>query len=1212
MLFVVGSLLTALFFLEQEDYSEGLVWAIEQFSDYQIIAIDITLIDIASTSTIIAKDLKVTTRSGDQKIKADLVEIQFALISLFTERLDIEKLIIRDAGITITDQVDERSLDSGNLFIPTIEHAEFLNVLISCQCTNNKQLELKIEDISIFDNGVGEINISGEGEFEQTPFQLTGSFGSLQLNRKNLPFPINMALQFSNSSFLIHGYIEDALELEGFDLKFLGSTGELSDIAQHFITDIPELGRGNLTFTMVGSWDDIQIKDLRATLKNNSEIDITAEGSINDLLNNFRAGLHISGNISEPELMTYIGSDLSPAELTHIKFDNLVDINEDFVAIDELDIKVLLNNDIDINLSGSTQFIIKKSHITAPKLDLAITAVSDSTIAITSILGQQLPELGSVTAKARLELIDNIVTLNDINIAIGNEDELKITMLGELEKFTFGSNLYQTALDINIEASGQNIEHIALLKDKVKNIAGIDRLTAKLNLSGPINNSELDVESIVIHHVDGITLQAHGDVQLGDFRQAQSIKNLSLQLDSHAVQMNALSPWFGTQLPLLGEVTASTKLVGQGQNFSLRDLQVRVGNKKSIWMKAEGNVAKVYLGDDVMWSGLAIDAMFQATELSPIATYFELSLPNIKQADGAFKLKGDSDSLAITSLNFSSKNETGITLIGNGSIKNTGLLKNNKLAGIDIDLTADAKSNTSLTSIIEQDLPDFGRLHVTARLRNNEQELGLENIILTVGNSENHTLHATGQIHNILNNHRLSLSARVETEASIILTHILNKDIPDVGIITANISISNHDGSLGIESLEISSANTALYQLTAQGVFDDFQIGDELKFDTDFSIPNPKLLADKLGYQLAEFEAIRFIGHMEGNNEESVFKGDISIGKTHFESDIIASYIDKHLILKGTIYTPQLNLKDIAIHHEKYTSNITDKKNNALFPPEFLPFDLLKNIDLELHISADEIKGTKFDIDTADANIQIHNNVLTITPFSLVFDDGFIHMTTSISIDAEHPQIKMEVQADDIDIGQVTSQFIENHSIEGDLTMHMNFAGTGYSLADIASSLDGDVAIALDNGVLHEDDLALLSIDFLGWFFDHLIQNNRSDLHCAMSHYQIKSGLAELKMLIITSPDLEATGDGNINLKNETIDLTIHTDNKSIFKPKIPIRIKGDLREPTVTILPNINTLTSVIFSVIPDLILADVVLSKFWSLLREGDTDSKCEEFFP
>jgi len=1212
-LFFIGLILTLFLTFEKEDYADGLIWTIHSLSDYQVESIDITSINIAATSTIIAKEIKLETEFGDQKIAADFVEIQFVLMSLFSKRLDIEELIVRDAVITINNKAGLQELNSEDFLIPVIEHAKLINVLISCQCPNNKQLSLEIADISIFDNSSGEIRISGEGEFEHVPFQLTANLGaSIQVKQQSSPFPIDIGLQLANSSLEIKGGVEDPIELEGFELSFSGEVQELTELTRHFVNELPKLGQAHLDFSLTGDWDDLHISDLKAQLTNDSSIDVKMEGGINDILGEVESSVQINGKLNEAKLIKYLLADTVPVGLTAINFDSLIDIKDEFASIKELDLQLLFENHSDIHARGKGHFNLRNITLFDAEFDLAVTAKSSSTGALTSVIEAQLPELGNVTMDTNVTLVDGLVSLHNLSLVVGSEDKLKVSVSGELEEFTFDSDFYEIPLDLDIALSGKNIDHLISTRGRPRKLAGIESLTAKLKLSGSMSKSEVDVENIEVNHSDGITLQAQGKLQLADIRQADPLNHVLLHLESHVNKMEALSPWVETKLPLLGEVVATATLQGQGQHFSLRDLYASVGDKSSIWIETKGNIEKIYYSDEVIWSGLAMQAQFQANNLTSIAEHLDLSLPKIKQVNGVFKLSGNSKSLAISDLNFTGTNLTGIRLEGSGSVRNTGLLKNNKLSGVDITLMADAESNISLEPIIEHELPDFGRLHISASLREYQNKLGLEDIVLTVGGSQKHAIHITGHIHNVLDSHRLNLNAQVETEASIILEHLLDKEITEMGMMTANILISNYDGSLGIENLELSSAIAGLYQLRAKGTFDDYNVGDELKFELDLSVPNPQLLGQKLGYKIADFEPMRFIGSVEGDNERSVFEGDLNIGKTHFESDLVVSYIDSHPILTGSLHSQDIDLKDLAIHHEKFVSDNVDNKDSRLFSSQVLPFYLLRDMDLELLISADEIKGTKFNIDTAGAHIEVHNELLAINSASLIFDDGFVSMNASVAVDTEQPRLKFELQSNDVDIGQVTSQFLEKHSIDGDLTMHMEFSGEGRSIAEIAASLEGDVAMALDNGILHEANLALLNIDFLGWFFEHLIQKKEAKIHCAMSHHKVNNGLAELKMLMIATPDLEASGEGNINLKDETIDLTIYADNRSIFKPKTPISVKGSLRSPTVTVLPSLNFLTSLFFSIVPEAMLTDIVLSKFWNLVSEGDVDSKCEKYLP
>ncbi len=1211
-LILIGSFLSILLSLEKEDYSDSLVWLIHTFSDYQVETVNITSIDISDTVTIVANNIKLETRSGDQNIKIAFAEVKFSLLSILSDRLDIKKLTIKDANIIINNQIDVQTSKSVDFFIPIIEQAELINVHLACQCQNNKSLELKLDDINLSES-LGEMIISGSGEFEQSPFKVSGSLGGpVNLIQKEQPFPVDMALQFYNSSFLLQGSIEDPIELDGINMTFAAETAELTNITQHFTADMPNLGSAQLNFALIGDMDDLRISDLQASLKNRSGIDIKANGSINDVLDEFEAELHLVGTISQPSLIELLSTTRSSVIPTTIQFDSQITTKNNLASIEEVDLQLSFDNEINMAISGTGQFDFKGLNSSNTKLNLVMAADSESSVAITTLLKQQLPDLGPVSMNAKVVLLNKAVHVDDINIIIGSEEQLHVISSGRIETFTFDDEISESVLNLDIALSGKNVGHLLPKREELKQFSGIDLLTAKLNISGSLNHSMLNVENVTISHHDGITLRGYGHVKFGNIVQTNPVENILFNLQSHVKKMVVLSPWVETKLPLLGDVRARATIHGQGQQLSFKDLKVTVGDESSLLLTAEGAIDNIHYSNDVRWSGLSLDAKFQAQDLDAIANYLEFSLPDIKQADGNFTLSGDSESLGITALNFSTTNLTGIQLTGSGSIKQAGLLPNNQLSGINIGLTANAESNTSISSFIGQQLPDFGRLNITATLRERRGELGLEGIVLTVGNSGSHAIHLTGQIHDILDDHKLSLSAQLETEVSILLKHILDRPIPDLGIMTGNILISNHDGSLGIERLELSSASPGLYKLTANGAFDAILDADELKFNLDLTVQKPQLLGDKLGIEFADLEAIRFIGQLQGDNEHAIFKGEIDIGQTHFKSDLVASYINEKPALKGTITTAAIDLKDLAIHHEKLdftTANTTDDK---VFSSEIQPFDLIKMIDLDLHFSADEIKGSKFTIDSAVAKIRIQDDILTINPASLIFDDGFVNLNTRLALDTELPHLTFELQANDIDIGHLSSQLLKDPILDGDLTIHTKFTGTGYSIADISSSMDGNISTALDNGILHEDDLALLKLDFLGWFFDHLIQKDQTDIHCAMSHYQLQNGMANLKMLMVTSPDLEASGNGNINLKDETIDLTIHIDNKSIFKPQLPITVTGSLVSPTVTILPDANTLTSVVFSVVPQFLVADIVLSTFWDLLNEGEADSKCEEFLP
>jgi uncharacterized protein involved in outer membrane biogenesis len=94
----------------------------------------------------------------------------------------------------------------------------------------------------------------------------------------------------------------------------------------------------------------------------------------------------------------------------------------------------------------------------------------------------------------------------------------------------------------------------------------------------------------------------------------------------------------------------------------------------------------------------------------------------------------------------------------------------------------------------------------------------------------------------------------------------------------------------------------------------------------------------------------------------------------------------------------------------------------------------------------------------------------------------------------------------------------------------------------------------------------------LAVLFDSLAQSeeDKVPIRCAIVNLQIEQGIATAQPIVIDTTDSKITVDGQINLRDETLDLFIQSYPKdpSLFSGNQPLHVDGQILSPSVNPAP--------------------------------------------
>lgn len=159
---------------------------------------------------------------------------------------------------------------------------------------------------------------------------------------------------------------------------------------------------------------------------------------------------------------------------------------------------------------------------------------------------------------------------------------------------------------------------------------------------------------------------------------------------------------------------------------------------------------------------------------------------------------------------------------------------------------------------------------------------------------------------------------------------------------------------------------------------------------------------------------------------------------------------------------------------------------------------------------------------------------------------------TSVDLSAELRDAELSALIAGIDrLEGVTGRF------DGDLSLH----ATGRDTAAVLGSTGGRLTLFLDDGAMPDELATKIAGDVLTAMFTDFDEDDKTPIRCALVDFDVDSGLASARRMMLNTGEFLLFGDGRINLQKGTLDVKFIPRAKdfSLVSMRLPFRIHGPL-----------------------------------------------------
>jgi uncharacterized protein involved in outer membrane biogenesis len=284
---------------------------------------------------------------------------------------------------------------------------------------------------------------------------------------------------------------------------------------------------------------------------------------------------------------------------------------------------------------------------------------------------------------------------------------------------------------------------------------------------------------------------------------------------------------------------------------------------------------------------------------------------------------------------------------------------------------------------------------------------------------------------------------------------------------------------------------------------------------------------------------------------------------------------DQRPHLTANVEVPVLYLDDIGIEPERESEAPEDAERGKAGSGERLfadtPFDLgwseTAEGQLTLHLAqVDGIRGEVLDDLRLEAGLA--DGRLSVRHLAVEVEGGTSSAVLQMDSRASPPTFSLEGTAKGMNLRQIVEQIDADKAYSGKLDAKLDLKTRGASPHALASGLDGEVTLSCGAGTIATAHAGILTRDLFHSIRGAIGKARPSEvLNCLVVDFSFRGGVGTAKTLVLDAEDVVIVGEGNVDLRAETLDLRLVPTSRhaSPFSTAVTAKVEGPLTHPKVT-----------------------------------------------
>lgn len=242
-----------------------------------------------------------------------------------------------------------------------------------------------------------------------------------------------------------------------------------------------------------------------------------------------------------------------------------------------------------------------------------------------------------------------------------------------------------------------------------------------------------------------------------------------------------------------------------------------------------------------------------------------------------------------------------------------------------------------------------------------------------------------------------------------------------------------------------------------------------------------------------------------------------------------------------------------------------ESARTRVLPDQPYELDKLRSMDADVRWTAHRINAPKLPLDDMDAHLLLENGLLRLQPLNFGVADGDIRST--IRMDAREAVIRTnaDITVRGLNLPKLLPTLQLARDSIGKVGGDVQISGSGNSIAQMLGSSDGDVALGMGKGQISNLLMEWAGID-IAEALKFMVRGDRKiPIRCAFGDFSVDNGVMTARALAFDTTDTIIIGEGDINLRDETLNLKLRPrpKDRSLLSLRSPLLVSGTFKDPS-------------------------------------------------
>ena len=339
-------------------------------------------------------------------------------------------------------------------------------------------------------------------------------------------------------------------------------------------------------------------------------------------------------------------------------------------------------------------------------VNLAVQASSADSKGLAKVLGTELPELGALSARAKLQTVSNRHQIKDFQLQTAKGAPVAVALKGKVDDVVLLPKALVEGIALSASASTAEVSRLNALFGWQDTIPAIGPAAASATITGSDQQLSVADVSITAGNPDILMMKANG--RIGTLLAANDWRpqGADLNIKANAPGSKAFAAALGYVVPELGPLAASAQLRDTDRTLALESGTVRIGDAWKPAVKAEGAVNDLLGQARTRWD-VVLD--LDGHQFAQFADYKQI--PDLGTLQGKLQISNGDGSLGIDSMTLASSGSELLSLALDGSYGDFGSPESLSLNG-----TVKARDLEIVGALLDRDWPAISPFEMTTKL----------------------------------------------------------------------------------------------------------------------------------------------------------------------------------------------------------------------------------------------------------------------------------------------------------------------------------------------------------------------------------------------------------------------------------------------------------------------------------------------------------------